>query len=37
MKQVAIDWGELTMAFESSFWGMSYYLDTETGQVIGDR
>jgi hypothetical protein len=34
MKQVAIDWGELTMAFESSFWGMSYYLDTETGQVL---
>lgn len=34
MKQLAIDWGELSMAFDSSLWGASYYLDKETGQVL---
>jgi hypothetical protein len=34
MKQLAIDWGDLALAFDSSFGEMSYYLDIETGQVL---
>ncbi|MCL4267614.1 MAG: UPF0158 family protein [Anaerolineae bacterium] len=34
MKQLAIDWDDLTLAFDSSFGEMSHYLDTETGQVL---
>ena len=34
MKRLALDWGELSMAFDNSFWEMNYYLDTETGQVL---
>lgn len=34
IKQLAIDWSELTLAFDSSSWQLSYYLDTETGQVL---
>lgn len=34
MKKLSIDWGELSLAFDNSFWGASYYLDTETGQVL---
>jgi hypothetical protein len=32
MKQLAIDWGELSMAFDSSFWGASYYLVCFSGE-----
>lgn len=35
MRQLAIDWGDLALAFDSSFGEMSYYLDTEAGQVLG--
>lgn len=34
MKQLAIDWIELTTAFDSAFPEISHYLDTETGQVL---
>jgi hypothetical protein len=34
MKQLAIDWDDLSLAFDSSFGEISYYLDTETGQVL---
>lgn len=34
MKQLALDWGELAVAFDNSFMETSYYLDTETGQVL---
>jgi hypothetical protein len=34
MKKLAIDWVELSTAFDSSGWEMSHYLDTETGQIL---
>ena len=34
MKQLALDWGELTIAFDNSFMETSCYLDTETGQIL---
>lgn len=34
MKQLAIDWGDLALAFDSSLGQMSHYLDMETGQVL---
>lgn len=34
MKKVAINWDELSAAFDNSFPELSYYLDTETGEVI---
>ena len=34
MKQLAIDWIELTAAFDNSFPEISHYLDTETGQLL---
>ncbi|MBX3055566.1 MAG: hypothetical protein KF770_03755 [Anaerolineae bacterium] len=34
MKQLAVDWDQLTLAFDDSFSEIRYYLDTETGQVF---
>lgn len=34
MKQLAIDWVELTTAFDNSYLEISHYLDTETGKVL---
>jgi hypothetical protein len=34
MKKLEIDLADLTIAFEDRTWGMSYYLDLETGQVV---
>ena len=34
MKQLAIDWIELSAAFNSTFPEMSHYLNTETGRVL---
>lgn len=34
MKKVAINWNELSAAFDNSSTELSYYLDTETGEVI---
>jgi len=34
MKKLAIDWMQLEMAFDDSSYESSYYLDTETGQVL---
>ena len=34
MKRLRIDLGELAFAFEHSSWEISYYLDTESGEVL---
>ena len=34
MKQLAIDWIELSAAFDNTFSETSHYRDTETGQVL---
>jgi hypothetical protein len=34
MKEIAINWDELAMAFDSSSGEMSHYLDVETGEVL---
>lgn len=34
MRKLEIDWGELTVAFESGLAEMEYYLDLETGEVL---
>lgn len=34
MKKLEIDLADLTISFEDRTWGMSYYLDLETGQVV---
>ncbi len=34
MKKIPIEWGDLELAFDNSFWEISYYLDKETGQTL---
>ena len=34
MRKLAIDWGDLELAFDNSFFEFSHYLDTETGEVL---
>jgi hypothetical protein len=34
MKKLAIEWSELSLAFDDSFRGVRTYLDTETGQML---
>lgn len=33
-KKLEIDWGDLTMAFETQSFEMNQYLDTETGKIV---
>jgi hypothetical protein len=34
MKKLVVDWGELSVAFDNTGFDISYYLNTDTGQVL---